>query len=211
MVTGEVAFLAARLFALESRRQINRVNDRLGEALDTIEEMRTLVTEHEETIGSLSQRVRDLERGMRVRRERIGARRRSSGSSGAPSTSTGDTNYGSPRLLAGMVGDGIEEPYRLVLVEPVEPEVVVREEPVSPVIPPAPLEEVEREVIVISDDEEEGLQGRLDRNFARWIAAGNSPSGRRSSSPEVQEVPPPVREGDVPPPYRSLSPAPPSV
>ena len=139
-------------------------------------------------------------------RERV---RRSSGSSGVPSTSTGDTSYGSPRLLAGMVGDGIEEPYRLVLAEPVEPEVVVREEPVMPVIPPAPLEEVEREVIVISDDEGEDLQGRLDRNFARWIAAGNSPSGR--SSPEVQEVPPPVREGDNPPPYRSVSPAPPSL
>ena len=111
-----------------------------------------------------------------------------------------------------MVGDGVEEPYRLVLVEPVgEPEVVVREEPVTPVIPPVPLEEVEREIIEISDGEEEGvgLQGRLDRNFARWVAAGNSPSGR--SSPEVQEVPPPVREGDNPPPYRSVSPAPPSV
>ena len=141
----------------------------------------------------------------------MGARRRSSGSSGGPSTSTGDTSYGSPRLFAGMVGDGVEEPYWLVLVEPVEePEVVVREEPVTPVIPPAPLEEVEREVIVISDDEEEDLQARLDRNFARWIAGGNSPSGRHSSL-EVQEVPPPVREGDNPPPYCSLSPAPPSL
>ena len=109
------------------------------------------------------------------------------------------------------MGDGIEEPYRLVLAEPVEePEVVVREEPVTPVIPPAPLEEVEREVIVISDDEGEDLQVRLDRNFARWIAGGNSPSGRHSS-PEVQEVPAPVREGDNPPPYRSVSPAPPSI
>ena len=146
---------------------------------------------------------------MRRRGER---RRRSSGSSGGPSTLTGDTSYGSPQLLAGMVGDGIEEPYRLVLAEPVEePEVVVREEPVTLVIPPAPLEEVEREVIVISDDEEEDLQVRLDRKFTRWIAAGNSPSGR-SSSPEVQEVvPPPVREGENPPPYRSLSPAPPSL
>ena len=88
---------------------------------------------------------------------------------------------------------------------------MVREEPVTPVIPPAPLEEVEREVIVISDDEEEDLQARLDRNFARWITAGNSPSGRHSSSPEVQEVPPPVQEGDNPPPYCSLSLAPPSV
>ena len=174
MVTGEVAFLAARLFALESRRQINRVNDRLEGALETIEDMRTLITKHEETIGSLSQRVRDLERQARMRRERMGVRRRSSGSLGVPSTSTGDTSYGSPRLLAGMVGDGIEEPYRLVLAEPVEePEVVVREEPVTPVIPPAPLEEVEREVIVISDDEEGDLQTRLDRNFARWIAGGN--------------------------------------
>ena len=210
MVTGEVAFLAARLFALESRRQINRVNECLGEVLDMIEEMRTLITEHKETIGSLSQCVRILEGQARMRR-RGERRRRSSGSLGGPFTSTGDTSYGSPQLLAGMVGDGIEEPYRLVLAEPVEPEVVVREEPVTPVIPPAPLEEVEREVIVISDDEGEGLQGRLDRNFAWWIAAGNSPSGRRSSSPEVQEVPPPVREGDNPPPYRSLSPAPPAV
>ena len=45
--------------------------------------------------------------------------------------------------------------------------VVVREELVTLVIPPAPLEEVEREVIVISDDEGEGLQMELDRNFAR--------------------------------------------
>ena len=168
-----------------------------------------MITEHEETIGSLSQRVRDLERRERMRRRGRESVRRSSGSSGGPSTSTGDSSYGSPRLLAGMVGDGIEEPYRLVLAEPVEPEVVVREEPVTPVIPPAPLEEVEREVIVILDDEEEDLQTRLDRNFAWWIAAGNSPSGR-SSSPEVQEVvPPPVQEGEDPPPYRSLSPAPP--
>ena len=170
-----------------------------------------MVTEHEETIGSLSQRVRDLERQARMRRrggERI---RRSSGSSGVPSTSTGDTSYGSPRLLAGMVGDGVEELYRLVLAELVEePEVVVREEPVTPVIPPAPLEEVEREVIVISDDEGEDLQTKLDRNFARWITAGNSPSGVRSSSLEIQEVVPPlVRREDNPPPYRSLSPAPP--
>ena len=99
-----------------------------------------------------------------------------------------------------------------MLAEPVrEPKVVVREEPVTPVIPPAPLEEVEREAIVISDDEEEDIQTRLDRNFARWIATGNSPSGR-SSNPEVQEVvPPPVQEGENPPAYRSLSPAPPSV
>ena len=213
MVTGEVAFLAARLFVLESRRQINRVNDRLEGALETIEELRTLVTEHEESIGTLSERVRELERMSRLecRRNRR-FEHRSSRTSGGPSTSSGDTSYGSPALRSGMVGDGVEEPYRLVLVEPVgEPEVVVREEPVTPVSPPAPLGEVEREIIEISDDEEEevGLQGRLDRNFARWVAAGNSPSGR--SSPEVQEVPSPVREGDNPPPYRSVSPAPPSI
>ena len=109
-----------------------------------------------------------------------------------------------------MVGDGVMEPYRLVLAEPVESKVVVREEPVTPVIPPVPLEEVEREVIVILDDEGEDLQTVLDRNFTQWIAAGGSPSGR-SSSPEVQEiVPPPVQEGENPPTYRSLSPAPPS-
>ena len=92
MVTGEVAFLAARLFALESRRQINWVNDCLGEVLEMIKEMRTLITEHEETIGSLGHRVRDLERQAGMRRARMGARCRSSGSLGGPSTSTGDTS-----------------------------------------------------------------------------------------------------------------------
>ena len=86
----------------------------------------------------------------------------------------------------------------------------MREELVTLVIPPAPLEE-EREVIVISDDEGEDLQTVLDRNFAHWIAGGGSPSGR-FSSPEVQEVvPPPVQEGENPPAYHSLSLAPPPV
>ena len=166
MVTGEVAFAAARLFALESRRQINQVNECLEEASEVIEEMRTLIMEHEETIRSLSQCVRILEGQERMRRRRAWDRW-SSGSSGGPSTSTGDSSYGSPQLLAGMVGDGVVEPYQWVLAEPVpEPEVVVREELVTLVIPPAPLEEVEREVIVISDDEGEGLQMELDRNFA---------------------------------------------
>ena len=64
---------------------------------------------------------------------------------------------------------------------------------------------------MISDDEGEGLQAELDRNFARWIADGGSLSGR-SHSPEVQEIAPPlVQEGENPPSYCSLSPAPPSV
>ena len=64
---------------------------------------------------------------------------------------------------------------------------------------------------MISDDEGEELQAELDRNFAQWIADGGSLRGR-SSSPEVQEVvPPPVQEGENPPPYHSLSLAPPSV
>ena len=89
--------------------------------MGTIEEMRTLVTEHKETIGSLSQCVQTLEGQERVRRRRA---------LGRWSTSTRDSSYGSPQSLAGMVGDGVVEPYRLVLVEPVpEPEVVVREEP----------------------------------------------------------------------------------
>ena len=55
-----------------------------------------------------------------------------------------------------MLGDGVEELYWMVLVEPVpELEVVVREEPITPVIPPALLEEEEREIIVISLDEED--------------------------------------------------------
>ena len=164
MVMGEVAFAAAHLFALESRRQINRVNERLEEVLGKIMEMRTLITEHKETIGSLSQHVRILE-GQEWMRRRRAQDHWSSGSSGGPSASTGDSSYGSPQLRAGMVGDGVVEPYRLVLAEPVlEPEVVVGEEPVTPVIPPAPLDE-EREVIVILDDEGEGLQVELDRNF----------------------------------------------
>ena len=129
---------------MESRRQINRVNKWLEEVLGTVEEMRTLITEHKETIGSLSQRVRILEGQVRMRRRRD---RWSSGNSGGPSTSTGDSSYGSPQLLAGMVGDGVVEPYWLVLVEPVEePEVVVREELVTPVIPPVPLEEEEERI-----------------------------------------------------------------
>ena len=111
-----------------------------------------------------------------------------------------------------MVGDGVVEPYQLVLAEPVpEPKVVVREEPVTLVIPPAPLDEEEREIIMISDDEGEGLQVELDRNFTQWIAAGSSLSGR-SSSLEVQEIVlPPVQVGEDPPTYHSLSPAPPSI
>ena len=211
MVTGEMAFLAAQLFTLESRRQINCVNERLEEALGMIEEMRTLITEHEETIGSLGQHVHILEgQGWMRRRRNQGSQ--TSQLSGGPSTSTRDSSYGSPILLAGMVGDGVVEPYQLVLAEPVpELEVVVREEPVTPVIPPVPLEEEEREVITTLDDEGEGLQAELDRNYAWWIADGGSPSGR-SSSLEVQEVVPPlVREGEDPPPYCSLSPAPPNA
>ena len=36
MVTGEMAFMAARLFALESRRQVNRVSEQLDAAEQTI-------------------------------------------------------------------------------------------------------------------------------------------------------------------------------
>ena len=61
MVTGEMAFLATHLFALESRRQINCVNEWLEEVLGVIEEARTLITEHEGTIGSLGERVWILE------------------------------------------------------------------------------------------------------------------------------------------------------
>ena len=139
MVIGEVAFAAARLFALESRRQINHVNKQLEEALGTIEEMRTFISEQKETIRSLSQRVQILEGQERMRRRRTQGHQ-SSGDSGGLSTSTGDSSYGSPQLLAGMIGDGVVEPYQLVLAEPVgEPKVVVREEPVTSVIPPTPL------------------------------------------------------------------------
>ena len=65
MVTGETAFMAAHLFALESRRQINRVSERLDAAEQTIREMRELVTEHEAEIRSLNTRVRSLEDRLR--------------------------------------------------------------------------------------------------------------------------------------------------
>ena len=89
MVTRGVAFLAACLFALESRRQINHVNKQLEEVLGVIEEARTLITEQEETIESLSDCVQILEGRdwMRRRRDRSSW---SSWSSGIPSTSTRD-------------------------------------------------------------------------------------------------------------------------
>ena len=61
MVTGETAFMATRLFALESRRQINRLSGRLNEAETTIREMWELVTEHEAEIGTLNTWVQSLE------------------------------------------------------------------------------------------------------------------------------------------------------
>ena len=96
----------------------------------------------------------------------------------------------------------------MVLVEPVaELEVVVREEPITPVIPLALLEE-ERGVIVISSDEEdEGLGSWLERNFAHWVADGNPPDGWSSS---LEAGPSQVTERSRPPSYHSLSPHPPA-
>ena len=61
MVTGETAFMAACLFALESRRQINRLSERLDEVEQIIREMQELVTEHEAEIGTLNTQVWSLE------------------------------------------------------------------------------------------------------------------------------------------------------
>ena len=96
MVTGEMAFMAARLFALESRRQINRVSERLDAAEQTIREMRELVTEHEAEIGTLNTRVRSLEDRCRRQGRRVEIRGRdSSGSSARPPSSSGTSSYGS--------------------------------------------------------------------------------------------------------------------
>ena len=139
MITGEVAFAAARLFALESRRQINRVNEQLEEALTTIEEMRDSISGHEETIRSLDSRVEMLEEQARRRRRRV-RQSRSSGSSGPPSSrSSGSSrppsdgsSYGTPgegihqtvevpERLEGFVGDGSEDrPYTHVIVDRIE-------------------------------------------------------------------------------------------
>ena len=61
MVTGETAFMASCLFVLESRRQMNRLSERLDEADQTLWEMRDLVTEHEAEIGFLNTCVQSLE------------------------------------------------------------------------------------------------------------------------------------------------------
>ena len=132
MVTGEVAFAAARLFALESRRQINCVNERLEEALTMIEEMRGSISGHEETIRSLNDRVEMWEEQARRRRRRV-CQSRSSGSSGPLSShSSGDSSYETPgeqihravevpERLEGFVGDGSEErPYTHVVVDRIE-------------------------------------------------------------------------------------------
>ena len=132
MVTGEVVFAAARLFALESRRQINRVNERLEEALAMIEEMRGSISGHEETIRSLNDCVEMLEEQARRRRRRV-RQSRSSGSSGPLSSrSSGDSSYGTPgeqihqavgvpERLEGFVGDGSEDcPYTHIVVDRIE-------------------------------------------------------------------------------------------
>ena len=109
MVTGEMAFMAARLFALESRWQINRVSERLDAAEQTIREMRELVTEHEAEIGSLNTQVSSLENRLRHRGRRVVIQHRdSSGGSTQPPTSSGTSSYGS-RPLEGFVGTGSEE------------------------------------------------------------------------------------------------------
>ena len=51
---GETAFMAAHLFALESRRQIKRLSGWLDEVEQTIREMQELVTEHEVEIRTLN-------------------------------------------------------------------------------------------------------------------------------------------------------------
>jgi hypothetical protein len=211
MVTGELAFMAARLFTLESRRQVNRLSERLDEALGTIEEMRTLISEHEESIGSLSDRVRILEGRDRGRRLRGRRSSRSSGSSYPPSWgsaeadgSVGDSPFGTPQLRAGMVGNGVDDPYRLVLVEPVED---VMPPPREGDIPPT-----EGDVAEPNPGIQEGLQARLDRRFDHWVRHGGDPEGtseeRETYWSRVFESRPsvPVPAYPEPPSYRSASP-----
>ena len=107
MVTGETAFMATRLFALESRRQINRLSGWFDKAETTIREMQELITEHEAEIGTLNTWVRSLEDRCRCRGRRVEIRGRGSlGSSARPPSSSGSSSYGS-RPLEGFVGDGI--------------------------------------------------------------------------------------------------------
>ena len=205
MVTGEMAFMAARLFALESRRQINRVSERLDAAEQTIREMRELVTEHEVEIGTLNTWVRSLEDRLRRRGRRVEVRGRdSSGSSARPPSSSGSSSYGS-RPLEGFVGTGSREfPMTLVSVD--------RIEDIEDLVPPIPVPPPRRSL----EDRlgpAVGLQEQLDINYQGWLADGGDPDGTESdqdiywSCVLEQRRGRPVPEYPAPPSYHSFSPS----
>ena len=172
MVTGETAFMAARLFALESRRQINRLSGRLDEAEQTIREMRELVTEHEAEIGNLNTQVWSLEDRCRRRGRRVKIRGRgSSGGSTCPLSLLGSSSYGS-RPLEGFVGTGSREfPMTLVSVD--------RIEDVEDLVPPIPIPPP-RHSLEDRLGPAVGLQERLDINYHNWLAHGGDPDGTES-------------------------------
>ena len=204
MVTGEMAFMAARLFALESRRQINRLSEWLDGAEQTIREMQELVTEHEAEIGNLNTRVRSLEDRCRHQGRRVEIRGwGSSGSSARPPSSLGSSSYGS-RPLEGFVGTGSREfPMTLVSVD--------RIEDVEDLVPPIPVPPPRRSL----EDRlgpEVGLQARLDAQYQNWLAHGGDPDGTESDqdiywSCVLEQRGRPVPEYPAPPSYRSFSPS----
>ena len=204
MVTGEMAIMAAQLFALESRRQINRLSARLDEVETTIREMRELVTKHEVEIGTLNTQVRSLEDRCRRRGRRVEIRGRgSSGGSTCPPSSSGSSSYGS-RPLEGFVGTGSREfPMTLVSVD--------RIEDVEDLVPPIPVPPPPRSL----EDRlgpEVGLQDRLDLNYQNWLVHGGDPDGTESDqdiywSCVLEQRGHPVPEYPAPPLYRSFSPS----
>ena len=206
MVTGEMAFMAARLFALESRRQVNRVSERLDAAEQTIREMRELVTEHEAEIGSLNTRVSSLENRLRRRGRRVVIQGRSSsgGSTRPPTSSSGTSSYGS-RPLEGFVGTGSEEdPMTFVSVDRIEDL-----DDFTPAIPiPPPRRSLEERL-----GPEVGLQARLDANYRDYLEDGGNPDGTESDQDVYwsrvlnQRGARPVPEYPAPPSYRRYSPS----
>ena len=204
MVTGEIAFMAARLFALESRRQINRLSGRLDEVGQTIWEMRELVTEHEAEIGNLNTRVRSLEDRCRCRGRRVEIRGRgSSGGSTRPPSSSGSSSCES-RLFEGFVGTGSREfPMTLVSVDRIED----MEDLVPPIPIPPPRRSLEDRL-----GPAVGLQERLDINYQNWLAHGGDPDGTELDqdiywSRVLEQRGRPVPEYSAPPSYCSFSPS----
>ena len=124
MVSGERAFQAARLFYLDNRRVI----DRLDGGLESFRDQWTEVGDLRRTVEDQARTISDLEIHL-ARLERRERRRRSSGSSSGPSNRS-RSSLGSPVRGSVWSGSGTSaNPYgvqevMIQTLEPVEDEVV---------------------------------------------------------------------------------------